>query len=94
MGFNRSLIHQKFDTIRGKYYWASNKRTIRGRYYWASNKWGRKYHMVKWSNLAFPKDFGVYLCFWLECDSQENFDEFYLFIDNMSCADMSVFFPL
>lgn len=38
-------LHQNFDSIRGRYYWAGNKQ-------------GRKYHMVKWSHLAFPKEFG------------------------------------
>lgn len=38
-------IHQSFDKIRGRYYWASNK--LRG-----------KYHMVKLEDMAFPKDFG------------------------------------
>lgn len=47
MGFYHLLegIHHRFDTIRGRYYWAGNKQD-------------RKYHMVKWSDLAFPKDFG------------------------------------
>lgn len=38
-------VHQKFDSIRGRYYWAGNK--LKG-----------KYHMVKWEDLAFPKDYG------------------------------------
>ena len=38
-------IHHTFDSIRARYYWAGNKQ-------------GRKYHMVKWSDLAFTKDFG------------------------------------
>lgn len=38
-------IYQKFDSIRGKYYWASNKQ-------------GRKYHIVRWIDLAFSKEFG------------------------------------
>ncbi|BAH92500.1 Os04g0177400, partial [Oryza sativa Japonica Group] len=38
-------VHHKFDSVRGRYYWAGNK--ING-----------KYHMVKWEDMAFPKDFG------------------------------------
>lgn len=38
-------VHQRFDKIRGRYYWAGNK--LKG-----------KYHMVKWEDMAFPKDFG------------------------------------
>ena len=38
-------IHQKMDSIRDKFYWAS-----------LSSK--RKYHMIRWRNLAFPKEFG------------------------------------
>lgn len=38
-------IHQSFDSIRGTYYWAGDKHA-------------RKYHMIKWTDLAFPKDFG------------------------------------
>ena len=38
-------VHQRFDKIRNRYYWAGNK--LKG-----------KYHMVKWEDMAFPKDFG------------------------------------
>lgn len=38
-------IHKRFDSSRGRYYWAGNKK--RG-----------KCHMVKWDDIAFPKNFG------------------------------------
>ncbi|XP_066160954.1 uncharacterized protein [Oryza sativa Japonica Group] len=38
-------VHKRFDKIRNRYYWAGNK--LKG-----------KYHMVRWEDMAFPKDFG------------------------------------
>lgn len=47
MGFYQlyEWLHHNFDLISGRYYWLGNKQ-------------GMKYHMVKWSDLAFPKEFG------------------------------------
>lgn len=46
MGFYQLYegIHQKFNSIRGRYYWAGNKQ-------------GRKYHTMNWADLIFPKEF-------------------------------------
>uniref|UniRef100_J3MPR6 Reverse transcriptase zinc-binding domain-containing protein n=1 Tax=Oryza brachyantha TaxID=4533 RepID=J3MPR6_ORYBR len=32
--------------------------SVRGRFYWEGMGERKRYHMVKWSNIAFPKDFG------------------------------------
>jgi hypothetical protein len=38
-------VHHKMNSARANFYWDSGKK--------------KKYHMVKWADLAIPKDFGV-----------------------------------